>query len=154
MSTAPNLDRLPAPAGMGRRNGYTLVEVLMSMAVAGILITGLVSGYRQSVRVAEWSGYSLAANSIALQGLERARAAKWDPAGGVDRLQTSYLTNTVEVLDIPSTRTNAVYATNFYSITAVSAAPPLKMVRVDCVWRFFDRGLYTNSVSTYRAVDQ
>jgi prepilin-type N-terminal cleavage/methylation domain-containing protein len=138
----------------GPRRGFTLIEVVMSMAVAGIMVAGLVSGYRQAVRVAEWSAYSLAANSIALQGLERARAAKWDPAGGVDRLQTSYLTNTCEVLDIPTSRTNTVYATNFYTITTVSTTPPLKMVRVDCVWCFFDRGLYTNTVSTYRTVDQ
>jgi prepilin-type N-terminal cleavage/methylation domain-containing protein len=154
MRPAPDFDRLPVPTGIGSRRGFTLVEVVMSMAVAGIMIVGLVSGYRQAVRVAEWSAYSLAANSIALQGLERARAAKWDPAGGVDRLQNSYLTNTWEVLDIPGSISNAVYATNFYTFTAVSAAPPLKMVRVDCVWRFFNRGLYTNTVATYRAVDQ
>jgi prepilin-type N-terminal cleavage/methylation domain-containing protein len=154
MAIRTNFDFKPPGTGNGWRRGFTLVEVVMSLAVAGILILGLVSGYRQAVRVAEWSAYSLAANSIAVQGLERARAAKWDPAGGVDRLQTSYLTNTWEVLDVPSGQTTLVCATNCYAITTISTAPPLKMIRVDCVWRFLDRGLYTNTVSTYRTVDQ
>ena len=126
----------------------------MSMSVAGILMAGVVSGYRQAVRMAEWSAYSLAANSICMQGLERVRAAKWDPAGGVDQVQISSFPDTVEVLDIPSSRTNIVYATNHYTVITVSTTPGLRMVRVDCRWRFFDRGLYTNSAFTYRAPDQ
>jgi hypothetical protein len=30
----------------------------------------------------------------------------------------------------------------------------LKQIRVDCVWRFMSRGLFTNTTLTYRAPDQ
>jgi type II secretory pathway pseudopilin PulG len=150
-------DSSPGEIGLGRAGGqqaFSIVEAVMSMAVAGIMMAGLVSGYRQAVRTAEWSAYSLAANSICLQGLERVRAAKWDPAGGVDQVQSSFFPDTVEVLDIPSSKTNIVYATNHCSLTTVSTTPGLRMIRVDCRWRFFDRGLYTNTAFTYRAPDQ
>jgi hypothetical protein len=136
------------------QQAFSLAEVVMSLAVAGTMVAGLTSGYRQSVRISEWSAYSLAAGSICMQGLERARAAKWDPQGGVDQLKISSFPDTVEVLDIPSSKTNVVYATNHYTITTISASPALRMVRVDCRWRFFDRGFYTNSAFTYRAPDQ
>jgi hypothetical protein len=126
----------------------------MALAIAGVLILGLVSGYMQTVRVAEWSNYCLAANSIALQGLEQVRAAKWDPEGGVDMVQSSSFPDRIEILDIPFTKTNIVYATNRTTITVIRASPPLRMIKVDCTWRFFDRGVYTNTVFTYRGPDQ
>ena len=61
---------------------------------------------------------------------------------------------TVEVLDIPVVGTNIAFATNITTVTTISTAPPLKMIRVDCVWAFGDRGVYTNTVVTYRAADQ
>ena len=142
------------PKQPSSHQAFSLMEVVMSMAVAGIMVAALVSGYRESVRIAEWSAYSLSANSICLQGLERARAAKWDPNGGVDQFQISNFPDTVEVLDIPSTHTNIVYATNHFTITTIATTPALRMVRVDCRWRFFDRGMYTNSAFSYRAPDQ
>ncbi|MCX6902628.1 MAG: hypothetical protein NTW03_03960 [Verrucomicrobia bacterium] len=138
----------------GVHAGVSLIEVVMSLAVAGIMVGGLVSGYTQAVRVAEWSAYSLAANQMALQGLEQVRAAKWDPAGGVDLIANSNFPARVEILDIPTNKTNIVYATNYISIATVSTTPPLRMIRVDCIWRFFNRSLYTNTVFTYRAQDQ
>ena len=34
----------------------------------------------------------------------------------------------------PFSKTNIVYVTNYTSILTVSTNPPVKMVRVDCVW--------------------
>ena len=39
---------------------FTLVEVVVSMLVVGIMMAGLVSLYTQSAMRAEWSAYSLA----------------------------------------------------------------------------------------------
>jgi hypothetical protein len=59
----------------------------------------------------------------------------------------------VNILDIPFKGTNYVYATNFTAITTLSTNPNLKMIRVDCVWRFLNQGMHTNTVVTYRAND-
>lgn len=133
-----------------------MVEVLVSLVLAVLSTGGIVSGYILSANRAEWSAYSLAAQSLAMQRVEQARAAKWDPSAfpSADDLQSTNFPLAVEILDIPISGTNIVYATNLTTITTVSANPPLKMVRVDCVWRFTNRGLFTNTVATYRAPDQ
>ena len=52
--------------------------------------------------------------------------------------------------------TNIVYATNRTWITDVYASgiPPLKKIYVETTWTFLNRGVFTNSVTTYRAPDQ
>jgi hypothetical protein len=98
----------------------------------------------------------LAANSLAMQRLEQARAAKWDTLAVplVDQLVASNFPATIEILDIPISGTNLALATNFTTIQTVSTAPPLKSVQVDCVWSFYTGRVYTNTVVTYRAPDQ
>ena len=61
------------------KGGFTLVEVVVSLALAGLIFACILNSYVTSTFRAEWSGYSLAAQSLALQGMEQARAAKWDP---------------------------------------------------------------------------
>jgi prepilin-type N-terminal cleavage/methylation domain-containing protein len=135
---------------------FSLVEVVLSIAIGGILISGMIAGYMQAAVRAEWSAYSLAAQSLAIMRLEQTRAAKWDRLASppVDQLSSNHLAQTVEVLDIPVTGTNIAYATNFTTVTTISTSPPLKMVRVDCAWSFGSRGVFTNTVFTYRAPDQ
>lgn len=135
---------------------FTLMEAIISMAIAGIIMGGIVSGFMQTHRASEWSVYSLAAQSLALQPLEQARGAKWDPYAypPVDQLVASNFPIRTNVLDIPASGTNVVYATNRITIRTVSAAPPLKQISVECTWTFHNRGVFTNSVTTYRAADQ
>ena len=137
-------------------HGFTLMEAIISMAIAGIIMGGIVSGFMQAHRTSEWSAYSLAAQSLALQPLEQARGAKWDPYAypPVDQLVAANFPDRTNVLDVPSTGTNAVYATNRVTIRTVSAAPPLKQISVECTWTFHNRGVFTNTVTTYRAADQ
>jgi type II secretory pathway pseudopilin PulG len=139
-----------------RCGGFTLVEVVMSTALASLMLGGVVYGYLLAAQRAEWAAYSLAAQSLASMRVEQARSTKWDPMAWppADELQTANFPTSVEVLDIPVSGTNLVYATNYTTISTVSAAPPLRMIRVDCVWRFYRRGLYTNTVVTYRGPDQ
>ncbi len=135
---------------------FTLTEVVMAMAISALTIGGIIAGYTMSTRRAEWSAYSLAAQSLAMQRSEQARAAKWDPQAWppVDELVSSNFPVRIEVLDIPISGTNVVYATNRTAITTLSANPPLRMIQVDCTWMFLSRGPFTNTVVTYRTGDQ
>ena len=91
-----------------------------------------------------------------MQRLEQVRAAKWDTlaAPPVDQVMQSNFPPAVEILDIPISGTNLALATNFTVIQTISTAPPLKLVRVDCVWAFYTGRVYTNSLLSYRAPDQ
>ena len=138
------------------RSGFNLIELVVSTGIASVVIGGCVYGYILSAQRAEWSAFSLAANSLAMQRIEQARAAKWDPMGfpAVDELVPTNFPVRVDILDIPISGTNNTYATSVTTIATISVNPPLKMVRVDCSWQFVNRGSYTNSIVTYRAADQ
>jgi len=136
---------------------FTLAEVVISAGLAALVLGGTMYGYVMSARRAEWSAYSLAAHSLAMQRMEQTRAAKWDPLGfpPVDNLvAANFPLVTTNIMDIPVIGTNYVYATNRTTITTISAAPPLKMVRIDCTWAFPKRGSFTNTIVCYRAPDQ
>lgn len=135
---------------------FTLAEVVIAAALGALTIGAGLYGYTLSAKRAEWSGYSLAAHSLAMQGVEQARAAKWDPWGipPVDQVVSSNFPVRTNVLDIPISGTNIVWATNYTTITTVSANPPVKMIKVDTVWNFMRKGTYTNTVATYRGPDQ
>lgn len=139
-----------------RRTAFTLVEVVLALAIAGLLMGGLMLGYVQVLRRAEWSAHSLAAHAMAVRGLEQARAAKWDTLAvpAVDQLVAGNFGPVVEVLDIPISGDNLALATNYTGIVGISVDPPLKLVRVDCVWSFYSGEVFTNTVVTYRAPDQ
>lgn len=135
--------------------GLTLTEVVVSLAIGGIVFSGLLTGYLHSARRAEWSAYHLAAHSLALQQLENVRAAKWDTQSSppVDQLVAANFPETQDILDVPVAGTNLVLATTRVSITPVSSSPPVKLIRVETVWPFGGR-LFTNRIATYRAPDQ
>ena len=68
-------------AGRGERAGFTLIEILIAVVIFGMLSSGLIYGYVQANRMAEWSSMSLAAQSYASQGLEQARVGTMEFAG-------------------------------------------------------------------------
>lgn len=134
--------------------GITLVEVVIAMCIIGLMLGGIINGYIMSAQRAEWSGYSFAAQSLSSQGVEQARACKWDPLAypPVDEmLPGSYQRS--DTLDVPISMV-AVMATNYVTITQVSASPALRQIRVDTVWRLMGRGPFTNSTITFRSPDQ
>ena len=94
-----------------------------------------------------------------MQGVEQARAAKWDPQAWppIDELGTTNSTQIAQ-LDVPVAVGNIMYATNYISVSTVSVVPALRQLRADCVWRVpsgaITRGCYTNTVITLRAPDQ
>ena len=135
-----------------------MVEVIVSVAIATLMFSGVIYGYALVTDRAEWSAYSLAAQSLAMQGVEQARAAKWDPKAwpAVDELGVTNFTTT-ETLDVPVSGL-PVYATNYVSVSSVSVDPPIRQLRCECVWRLASgkrsRGPFTNSVVTLRTADQ
>jgi len=161
---------------MGKRRGFTLVEVMVSFLAFGLMIGGLIYGYVQINRMAEWSSMSLAAQSYASQGLEQAKSAQWDyvrwpntnyGAGTGDELGFptaaghTNLPPVTDTLDVP-TSGSPIYITNFVTITYVftnlvasGGVPFMRQIRSDCVWTFPLNGtLCTNTAITLRAPDQ
>jgi len=138
--------------------GFTLAEVVVSIAVATLSFAGVICGYVLTADRAQWSAYSLAAQSLALQGVEQARAAKWDPKAwpAVDELGVTNYTE-ADMLDVPVSG-QPIQATNYISVTIVSQDPPLRQLRADCVWSLRNgrrsRGPFTNTVITLRTADQ
>jgi type II secretory pathway pseudopilin PulG len=138
-----------------RRTAFTLIEAGIASAIAAMMFGGIIYGYIQSSHSAEWSAYSFAAQSLAMQRLEQARACKWDPEAtpAVDQLVNSNFPIQVSVLDVPMNGSNITYATNITTISTISTTPPLKQISVDAIWQFINGKLYTNSIATYRAPD-
>lgn len=156
---------------------FTLAEVVISIAVTGLAFAGILAGYVQSARRAEWSGYSLAAQALAIQQLEQGRSAVWDYSAGNTRneltnlnlINRSYNTSTKTatgyswgILDLPYSGTNVIRATNFVTVRMFYlnnvANPPvqLQMMQVDTVWPFSvgtTLKYFTNTVATYFAPD-
>lgn len=156
-----------------QRFAFTLVEVMVSLIILAMVISGVCYGYSQANRIAVYGSMSQAAQAFAIQGMESARAAKWnpwvnstntgpDPGGSQDELPAT--TNSpsliqTNVLDIPmkgDPQSNLkYYATNYIYVTQYAGEPPIRQIRADCVWTFPLTGqLITNTVITLRGPDQ
>jgi prepilin-type N-terminal cleavage/methylation domain-containing protein len=142
--------------GQKKKVGFTMVEMIVAMAIAGITVAGVASGFMQMFVQGQSSAYSLAAHSQALRGIEQARAAKWDPDAFPISDELGGNTNwmTVDILDLPMTGNNITYATNRIFVSTISTRPPLRQIRVECTWNFMNRRTFTNTITTYRAPDQ
>ena len=147
--------------------GFTLVEVLIATLIFTIVSSGVIYGYVQANRIAEFSSMSLAATRYAAGGAEQARAADWRPwdwpetngPGTMDELPpTNYVM--VDIMDIPSKGSPSAsdfpfWVTNHVSISNYSVNPPVRQIRSDCVWKLPWSGrLMTNTVILLRAPDQ
>jgi len=139
--------------------GFTLIEVLVALIIIGLTFGVVINTYVRATDRAEWSAYSLAAQSVAQQGIEQVRAAKWDPQNfpAVDELGVTNFSQ-IEQLDIAASGT-PVLATNYISVTTVSTSPQLRQLRADCVWMLISRqkaiaGPFTNTAVTLRGPDQ
>lgn len=158
---------------------FTLVEVVVALAVSVTVFSGIILAYTHTTRRAEWSGYSLAAQALSIQQIEQAKAAKWDRSGSgamnelanwTNLTAWTYNTTTglgtgykVNALDLPLSGTNGiVWATNFVTVKMISVnnatVPPVQvqMIQVDTVWRWVSdkkTKIFTNTVATYMAPD-
>lgn len=150
-----------------RSGGFTLIEVLIAFIIFTITISGLIYGYVQANRMAEWSSMSLAAQSYAQQGMEQMRSAQWNSQvfpvtngpGTQDELPMVngiYQTNEVNTMDVPTTGAS-IPVTNFITVTTVTnnAFTALRQIRSDVIWTMPLNGkVCTNTAITLRAPDQ
>ena len=134
----------------------TLVEVLVAFAISGLAVAGIVYGYVFSINSAERFSLSLAANAQAMERMEQVRGALWNSSSSpvIDQVVTTNFPDETVTLDLSGSGTGVTYATNYTQITTISTSPPLKRIRVDCVWIFGYSQLMTNTIETCRAPDQ
>lgn len=138
-------------------DAFTLTEVVIALTLAVVLVSGIIVGFVQCTKGAEWSAYNLAANSLAMQRMEQARAAQWDWGGSLAKdelVSTNFPDITTNVLDVPYLTSNKIYATTTVRIIEISTSPQLRMIRAECTWSLMGRGPFTNVICTYRAPDQ
>ena len=157
------------PAASKGNAGFTLPEVIMAVVITAVAFGGIIMAYTQSARRAQWSGYSLAAQALAIQQIEVTRSCVWDMAIGKNDITNLPLINktfsagtvrgyTTNYLDLPTTGTNYVRATNYITLTQIQIAvgAPVQLIRVDTVWPFTwgkTNRLFTNTICTYIAPD-
>jgi hypothetical protein len=157
-----------------RASAFTLAEVVVALGILALVFGGILTANTQLTKRSEWTGQSLAAQAMAIQQLEQARSAVWDPSAAKNEMTNLNLvvwtynmatgvgtgyswTN----LDLPVSGTNCIRATNFVTLTQLTnvtglAGVKLQMLQVDTVWPFLAFGLnrlYTNTVVTYFAPD-
>jgi hypothetical protein len=139
-----------------RLRGIALSEVVLSIAVSALSVAAVISSSVLSARSADWISHSTAADAAANARMEQTRAAKWDTGATpvIDDLTSANFPAQVVPLYVPVVGTAMLYGTNRVTITPISSSPPLKMVQVDCVWSYPERGPFTNSVVMYRSPDQ
>ena len=157
----------------------TFWEVLISIVIVTLVFGTIVNGYIVSAKRTQWTGYSLAAQSLAVQGVEQTRSAVWDIYLNKTEITNMTLFNktltiangnwtmtgyTTNIMDIPWKGTNYAIATNYITVKTVfqnGVTNPwvqLETVRVDTVWSFtgwgsFGTKCYTNTVCTCIAPD-
>ena len=145
------------------------------MVVVALVFGAIINGYLATAMRAEWTGYSLAAQSMGIQTLEKARSATWDISLGKNQLTNmplmgaswnagtkTYGGYTTNILDLPYKGVNYVLATNFISIQRINIGAgytnEVQAVQVNTVWPFtgwgnFNLRYYTNSICTLIAPD-
>jgi prepilin-type N-terminal cleavage/methylation domain-containing protein len=142
-------------AGWKTHSAFTLVEVLFSMTIIALMSVGLIYGYVQANNFAEWSSMSLSAQSIASQGAEQARAARWITYGNtpIDDLPVPATNTEIGSILVPGTG-NSITVTDTVTVTSANIIPPLRQILSRCVWKFPLTGQwFTNTLVTCRTAN-
>lgn len=155
------------------RYAFTLVEVLISVVLLALVLAGVCFGYTEANRIAIWCSMSQAAQSFAMQGMEQARAALWNPwdtytnsdelpASTNPFVQPDFMDIPMKGLPYTSSYTNyTYYQTNYVYVTDITNSsqgffiPYLRQIKSIVVWTFpFTGQSWTNTVVTLRASDE
>lgn len=147
--------RIKASIHLRSLSAMSLVEIVIAMGLTATSLGALVTGFVMCATDSKSTSYSFAAQSRALEGIELVRAAKWDTMASpvIDMVASTNFPKTNYTLNVPRC-SKQTSCTNYTTITTLSLDPPLKKIRVDCVWAWSNKKLYTNSVVTYRGPDQ
>ncbi len=138
------------------RAGMTLVEVVIALAITGVTLGGIISGYIYCTTCAVKAELVQAASARAMERIEEARSAQWDTSvwPNVDQLVATNFPNVIVSLDMPGSGSGGTSATIMTTISQLSSSPPTRRIRVDCIWKFRGAELITNTIETVRAPDQ
>jgi len=138
------------------RAGMTLIEVVVALAITGLRVGGIVTGYIYCTTSAVKAELAQAANARAMERIEEARSARWDTSSWpvVDQLVATNFPDEVVSLDTPGSGSGGTSATIETTISQISLTPPIRRIRVDCIWQFRGIALITNTIETIRAPDQ
>ena len=140
----------------------TLIEVVVSLAIAGLMVAGIVAGYIFCNTSTVKDSLYMAANAKAMERLEETRGAIWAPyrAQPVDELVATNFPDEPNVaLDMSGSSSTVTLATLHTEISQISpspsspSSPPVRRIHVDCIWQF-NGVVITNSIETCRAPDQ
>jgi type II secretory pathway pseudopilin PulG len=148
---------LPGTCGSKARTAaFTLAEVVICVGIMMLVFAAIITAYVQTSYRAEWTGYSLAAQAAAVQQLESAKAAVWDPLQTPVMDQISQLPLVTSVLlDLPVSGTNTLYATNYITVTLMqNGVYSNYFVQVNTVWPFRWKNqtvYFTNTIADYYA---
>ena len=134
----------------------TLVEVVVALAITGLIVGGIVAGYIYCTTSAVKAELAQAANARAMERIEETRSAQWDTSvwPNVDQLVATNFPNEIVSLDMPGSNSGGTSATIETTISQISLSPPVRRIRADCIWQFRGGGLITNTIETIRAPDQ
>lgn len=134
----------------------TLVEVVIALAITGLTVGGIVAGYIYCMTATVKAELVQAANARAMERIEEARSAQWDTSiwPMVDQLVATNFPDKVVSLDMPGSGSGGTSATIETKIYQISLTPPIKRIRVDCIWQFRGAELVTNTIETIRSPDQ
>ena len=155
---------------------FTLAEMVVAIGIMVMVLCGIVLGYVQSGRRAEWSGFSMAAQALSVQQVEQARSARWDPAMIPAKIEfidmsaclKNWTTNagvytgwTNVQFNLPvSSASGPIWATNYVTLKNIQNANnnniSVYMLKVDTVWSFrsgSNMKCYTNTSADYFAPD-
>ena len=138
------------------RAGMTLVEVMMALAITGLVLAGIVSGYIFCTTSTVKDSLFMAANARAMERIEEARSAIWAPyrAEPTNQLVAANFPDKVVILDLSGSGSNITSATIKTDISQISLSPLVMRIRVDCIWQFKGVEWVTNTIETCRAPDQ
>ena len=134
----------------------TLIEVVVALAITGVTVAGVVSGYIYCTTATTKDALYMAANSRATERLEEVRAAVWNIGiyPNIDQLMSNNFPPVTVTLNKDGTGSDVTTATITTTILPISDTPPLRRIRVDCVWLFQGKETITNTIETCRAPTQ
>jgi prepilin-type N-terminal cleavage/methylation domain-containing protein len=137
------------------RAGMTLVEVVVALAITGLTVGGIVTGYIFCTSSSVKDALYMAANARAMERIEETRSARWDTSTypAVDQLVATNFPDKVVVLDKSGSSSQVTTATLKTEISQISQTPPIRRIRVDCIWQFKGVNIDT-MIETCRAPDQ
>ena len=134
----------------------TLVEVVIALAITGLTVAGIVSGYIYCMTATVKAELVQVASARAMERIEETRSASWDISAWpvVDQLVATNFPDEVVSLNMPGSGSGGTSATIRTTISQLSLTPPVRDIRVDCIWQFKGVETITNTIETIRSPDQ